>query len=35
MQEALEAHLPYETRVGRIAFINGKLRQITENKVSF
>lgn len=31
MQEALEAHLPYQTRAGRIAIINDKLRQITEN----
>ena len=35
MQEALEAHLPYQTRAGRIAIINDKLRQITESKVSF
>ena len=35
MQEALEAHLPYQTRAGRIAIINDKLRHITENKVSF
>ncbi|HML95763.1 MAG TPA: hypothetical protein PKC29_10070 [Thermodesulfobacteriota bacterium] len=29
MQEAPEAHLPYQTRAGRIAVINDKLRKIT------
>ena len=34
MKEALEAHLPYETRAGRIAVINDKLHKITKSYTS-